>query len=435
MTDQGPGKKDGSASKHSDHSSFFAELRKRRVFRAAAGYAVVAWGATEILDGVISRFGWPDWIATLVVILFVVGFPVAMFLAWVFDWTGEGMRRTEPWTAAGGLSIAMAAIFLVGGSAGLFWLINPSGVARIERTGVVVLPCRFRGDSEFAFRGEGVAEILNEALAHSKQLFVPEFDWVIRLSANNLPTASLAADLHVSWLVECRVIQEDGRVRIETGLVDASSDQSEELASVEASSLELVDAMDQVSRAIGKRFGLPAEDIQSTSISDFLPSTSRAVDAFLKGEQAYRSGTVESLRQAREQFRSAQMVTFPLAKVREADVLMKLLELRPPDNIESVDTQLRAVNLMLDELDKGEDPPAELYVSHLRLAALSDRFGLGEPAGTEQRRAWFERAVALKPNGAEPYRLFADYLASIGEQDEAENLDAHAQELSLNGVE
>lgn len=434
MTDQGSGKKDAGASNHSDHSSFFAELRKRRVIRAAAGYAVVAWGATEILDGVISRFGWPDWIATLVVILFVVGFPVAMFLAWVFDWTGEGIRRTEPWTAAGGLSIVVAILFLAVGSAGLFWLINPSGVARIEQTGVAVLPCRVRGDPGFAFRGAGVAEVLNQNLARFRQLFVPEFASVARLSEESLSTAGLATRLGVSWLVECRVIQQDGRVRIEAGLVDASSDQSEELASAEASSLELVGAMDQISRAIGERLRLPPEDIQSTAPSDFLPSTSRAVDAFLKGEQAYRTGTVESMQQAREQFRSAQMVTFPLARVREADVLMALLQLQPPDNVGSMDTQLRAVHLMLDELDKGEDPPAELYISHLRFARLSDRVGLGEPAGTEQRRAWFERAVALKPNAAAPYRLFAEYLASIGEQDEAGNLGARAQMLSSNGV-
>jgi hypothetical protein len=156
MTERDPGKND-SAPSYIGQTSFLAELRKRRVFRAAAGYAVVAWGATEILDGVISRFGWPDWIATLVVILFVVGFPVAMFLAWVFDWTGEGVRRTEPWTATGGLSIVIAIVVLAAGSAGLFWLINPSGVARVEQTGIAVLPCRFRGEPEFAFRGEGVA--------------------------------------------------------------------------------------------------------------------------------------------------------------------------------------------------------------------------------------------------------------------------------------
>jgi len=435
MTDQGPGKTDGGTSSHSDHRSFLAELRKRRVFRAAAGYAVVAWGATEILDGVISRFGWPDWIATLVVILFVVGFPVAMFLAWVFDWTGEGIRRTEPWTATGGLSIVLAIVFLVAGSAGLFWLINPSGVARIEQTGVAVLPCRFRGDSEVAFRGEGVAEILNENLARSRRLFVPEFDTVVRLSKEDLSTAGLAGRLGVSWLLECRIVQGDGYVRLEAALIDASSDESDELASVEAGPLELVRAIDDLSRAAVDKFGATLVDRQSTTPSENLPSTTRALDAYLQGEQAYRANTVESLSKAREFFRSAQVVPFALARVREADVLMALLELERPDKSGSGDTQLRAVSLMLDELANSDNPPAEFYVSRLRFANLSDRLGFGEPVSLEQRRVWFDRALALKPNDAEPYQLFAVYLASVGELDEAMDLGAKARTFMAGGVE
>ena len=435
MTDQGPGKKDGGASNHSDHSSFLAELRKRRVFRAAAGYAVVAWGATEILDGVISRFGWPDWIATLVVILFVVGFPVAMFLAWVFDWTGEGMRRTEPWTATGGLSVVLATLFLVAGSAGLFWLINPSGVARIEQVGVAVLPCRFRGDPGFAFRGEGVAEILNENLARSRRFFVPEFDTVVGLSGENLSTAGLADRLGVAWLLECRVVQGDGHVQLEAALIDTSSDESEELASVEAGPLELVGAIDKLSRAALKRFGVTPGDRESATPLEYLPSTTRALDAYLQGEQAYRAHTAESLTKARELFRSAQVVPFALARVREADVLMALLELQPPDNVGSSDIQLRAVSLMLDELDRADNPPAEFYVSRLRFANLADGLEFGEPVSLEQRLAWFDRALALKPSDAEPYRLFAIYLAGIGEPEKAADLEEQAGRLSSGGVD
>ena len=172
MTEQGSTKVPDDAPAPAARTSLFAELQKRRVVRAAIAYAVVAWGITEILDGVISRFGWPDWIATLVVIVFVVGFPVAMFLAWVFDWTKDGIRRTEPGTAVGGMSIVLAIIFLIGATAGLFWLINPSGIVRVEQTGIAVLPCRYRGEPDLAFRGEGLAEIINEHRARSPHFFI-----------------------------------------------------------------------------------------------------------------------------------------------------------------------------------------------------------------------------------------------------------------------
>jgi TolB-like protein len=420
MTDRGSGKYEDGASNPARQPSFFSELRKRRVFRAGAAYAVIAWGVTEILDGVISRFGWPDWIATLVVILFVVGFPVTMFLAWVFDWTRTGIRRTEPWTAAGGLSIGLAGVFLIAGSAGLFWLINPSGVVRLEQAGVAVLPCRYQGDPEFRFRGEGFAGVLQESLARSPMLFVPEFDSVLDLAADGLSTGRLADSLHVSWLVECRVVQDQGRLRLEAGLIDAGSDKREELANLDLEALEAMSGLDTVYQAIVTRLGLGTDGEGRASPSECFPASLRALDAYMTGEQAYRTGTVEGIQKARELFRQAQLVPgFGLARAREADALISLIEINPPASEASLTASLQAVHLMLEELDRSEDAPAELYVAHLRFAKLSDRFGFGVSASTEQRREWFDRALALKPNDAAPYRLFAGYLDSIGAPGEA----------------
>ena len=75
--------------------SFFTELKNRKVVRAAAIYFAVAWGLTEVLVTISDRLFLSEWIPTLAVIIFVVGFPIAMFLAWTFDVTTEGIRRTE----------------------------------------------------------------------------------------------------------------------------------------------------------------------------------------------------------------------------------------------------------------------------------------------------------------------------------------------------
>ena len=82
--------------------SFFSELRERKVPQAAAIYVAVAWGVTEIAVTVVEQLFLPQWVATLAVIGFVVGFPVAMFLAWTFDITAEGIQRTEIKSRTGG---------------------------------------------------------------------------------------------------------------------------------------------------------------------------------------------------------------------------------------------------------------------------------------------------------------------------------------------
>jgi len=393
------------------HTSFFSELRKRRVYRAALAYAVVAWGSTEILDGVITRFGWPDWWATLTVVVFVVGFPVAMFLSWVFDWTREGIRRTEPWSAAGGMSITVACVFLVAGSCGLFWLINPSGVARIEKTGVAVLPCRYRGEESKQFRGEGFAEMIHEQLAHSGQLFIPEFATVVTMSANKLSTTQLAGSLNVSWLVECRVIEEEQGIRLDVTLIDTASDDSESLTSTIVDTLDVGASLDIVNQAILEQLDRTPVSGMSRSISDRFPPGLRAVDSYLKGEQAMRRGTVESVDEARQLFRSAQIAPdFYLARIREADALMLLIEFDSSGGAKPA-VLLKAVSLMLDELDGVEQAPAELYASHLRLAGLADKTIGDDRVDAEQRRRWFERAIALKPNDATPYLIYAEYLS------------------------
>ena len=78
----------------SGYQRLFAELKRRRVFRFIAMYGVAAFAIIEAADAVFPRMAMPDWTVTLVVRLALLGFPVAVVLAWVFDLTPEGVQRT-----------------------------------------------------------------------------------------------------------------------------------------------------------------------------------------------------------------------------------------------------------------------------------------------------------------------------------------------------
>ena len=75
------------------NNSFFEELTKRKVLRAAAIYFAVAWAAVEVVVTIVDQLFLPQWVSTLAVILFVMGFPIAMFLSWTFDLTASGLQR------------------------------------------------------------------------------------------------------------------------------------------------------------------------------------------------------------------------------------------------------------------------------------------------------------------------------------------------------
>src|SRR5438128_13399 len=75
--------------------NFFAELKRRNVYKVAVAYAIVAWLLIQIATQVLPIFEIPNWAVRLVVLLLVIGFPIALILAWTFELTPEGIRRTE----------------------------------------------------------------------------------------------------------------------------------------------------------------------------------------------------------------------------------------------------------------------------------------------------------------------------------------------------
>src|SRR3954463_3794585 len=76
-------------------SKFFTELKRRKVYRVAVGYAVLAWLLIQIATQVFPFLEVPTWIVRLVIILAALGFPVALLLSWVFDLTSKGVVRTD----------------------------------------------------------------------------------------------------------------------------------------------------------------------------------------------------------------------------------------------------------------------------------------------------------------------------------------------------
>src|SRR5437899_6572106 len=75
--------------------NFFAELKRRNVYKVAVAYAVVAWLLIQIATQVFPFFEIPNWAVRLVVLLLIIGFPVALILAWAFELTPEGIKRTD----------------------------------------------------------------------------------------------------------------------------------------------------------------------------------------------------------------------------------------------------------------------------------------------------------------------------------------------------
>src|SRR6476660_797737 len=79
----------------SEKPSFFSELRRRNVYKVAVAYAVVGWLVIQVSSTVLPTFHAPEWVVQTLVVLVAIGFPIALVIAWAFELTPEGLKRTE----------------------------------------------------------------------------------------------------------------------------------------------------------------------------------------------------------------------------------------------------------------------------------------------------------------------------------------------------
>src|SRR5213083_1935642 len=79
----------------SEKPSFFSELKRRNVYKVAVAYAVVGWLIAQIATQIFPFLEIPNWVVRLVIVLIAIGFPIALVIAWAFEATPEGIKRTE----------------------------------------------------------------------------------------------------------------------------------------------------------------------------------------------------------------------------------------------------------------------------------------------------------------------------------------------------
>ncbi len=212
--------------------SLIRDLKNRRVFRAAGIYVAVAWGATEILIAVVDQLSLPQTLARVVVILFVVGFPVSMFLAWVFDVTPEGIRRTEPGTRKSAFTIGLAMAFLVAGTAGLYYFLDYRTDQQVAEQTALVLPFRSiailpfesaDADASSAALAIGIADELLTRLGAIPDLKLTGRASSFSTQLHGLDARTIGQMLGVRNILQGSLRATGERLRINVALVDTVS--------------------------------------------------------------------------------------------------------------------------------------------------------------------------------------------------------------------
>jgi len=214
--------------------NFFAELKRRNVYKVAVAYAIVGWLLVQIATQVFPFLEIPNWVVRLVIMLVAAGFPVALVIAWAFELTPEGIKRTEDVdlrAGSGSKKRAWIYVAVIGAafSVGLFFVgrytaRNTASAARTELStkSIAVLPFdNLSRDPDNAFFAEGVQDEILTRLAKVADLKVIARSSTQRFKSapENLP--DIANQLGALNILEGSVQKVNDQVRVNVQLINA----------------------------------------------------------------------------------------------------------------------------------------------------------------------------------------------------------------------
>ena len=402
------------------------ELQRRGVYRVATAYAAAAFVLAQVADLFLPRLGMPDWTVTVVVALCVLGFPVALVLAWAFDLTPEGLRRAEPAPAEASLpplrARSQSAAFAAGAAVvlslgGLFWIGAHASAPRIER--VAVLPLiNLTGDPEQEYFVEGMHDALISELAYSGVRVIARRS-VMRFRDTDQSIAEIARQLDVDALVEASLMRVDDKVRIQARLIDAQSEE-QRWAHTYDSELSNVLAMHrQLTRAVADEMRLSLSQERKARLASARPVDPEAYELYLKGMHLLNRYTTEGFTQGLALLHQAvekdPANPFPYAGLALG---YSLIGHGPGSPVDAYARARAAVERAL-ELDP------DFAEAHAALAETR----LYRDYDYEGARASFERALELNPSLPNTHSHYGWYLALIGRMDDAAAEMRQAQEI------
>jgi TolB-like protein/Flp pilus assembly protein TadD len=206
-------------------SGFFEELQRRKVYRVAAAYVIAAGFIIQIGSAVFPAWELPNWTLRLVVVLLLMGFPIALILAWAYDVTPQGIRITPGSHRRRNLLMLIASGIIISAGAGFFLL--PRASARKIDKSIAVLPFQSLSDEkENAYFADGMQDDILTNLSKIGDLKVISRMSVMSYRGDAVRNArEIGKALGVATLLEGSVRRIGNRVRVNVQLIDASNDE------------------------------------------------------------------------------------------------------------------------------------------------------------------------------------------------------------------
>ncbi|MDX1507430.1 MAG: tetratricopeptide repeat protein [Woeseiaceae bacterium] len=362
-------------------TGLYHELKRRNVFRVAIAYVVLAWIILQVGEVLAPALHLPEWVNSLLAFFLILGFPLAIFFAWAFELTPEGLKkekdvdRSESITHVTGRKLDFIIIALLVAALGWFawqhWVVEPGHESEVVTTEsrsptIAVMPfLNMSSDTEQEYFSDGLSEELLNLLAKIPELQVTSRSSSFAFKGKDVTVPEFAAALNVAHVLEGSVRKSGNMIRVTAQLIDAENDKHLWSETWDRSLDDIFAIQDEIASAV-------VDELRIKLLGDVPHVPEVSADAYAMVLQARHL--------ARERTREAYS---------DAEKLLK-----------------RALDI---------DPRyAQAWADLGRLYALQANLDIGTVLGlAEQTREASEKALALDPNNVTAYLNLADTEASV----------------------
>jgi len=294
--------------------SFFSELKRRNVYKVAIAYAVVGWLLVQVATQVFPFLEIPNWAIRLIILLVAIGFPIALVIAWAFELTPEGLKRTEDvelppgsgsknrtwiYVALIGAALSVGLFFIGRYTAGGHPTPRQSAAAIAPQKSIAVLPLlNESGDPGDEYFSDGLSEELIAALGQIRNLKVIGRSSSFRFKDRKEEPKTIGEKLGVSTLLEGTVRKQGSKVRIVAELINAA-DGTELWSRIFDRELKDIFAVQtEIAQAVAASLELTLLGTKDAPAASASTQNADAHNAYLQGHFYFARRNVEDYRKA-----------------------------------------------------------------------------------------------------------------------------------------
>ena len=414
--------------------NFFSELKRRNVYKVAVAYIVAGWALSQGIAQVFPVFDVPNWAIRAIVLLIIIGFPVAVVFAWFFEITPEGIKRTEVADAARQHSRGKAWIYIVviGAivSIGLFLLGRYSAAtydaasaraepAAIPIKSIAVLPFEnLSDDKNTAYFSDGITEEILNALAQIPNLKVAARRSAFQFKGNDLDLHKIGQVLGVAHILEGSLQKAGDQVRINVQLVDVQNGLQAWSEKYDRKLDNVFAVEDEIAKAIATRLRVQLTGGAGQPLVVDSTNNPRAHELYLRG-LTLLAARGPGLREASDLFQQAVKLDASYAQAWGALAITELL--LPSYGLDSFDASLPRGESAAQRALSLDSNTASAYVA----VGLANTFRCRWPEADQA----FRRALVLAPGDAEAVNQYAQFLSAIGQLEAGLHEIERAQQL------